>query len=158
MQYEKSNQTKNRQTLSNQRRSSRLPDCLTKYAQRYHVPENCGGSFPMKGIQHSHNTKSSNGCSQRGTASTKTQKKRTTTAALVMVCAPVAVLRVLSCSRCPWRPQCLSPLGHRSLERALVCTPFQSVPLLPRPPKQNPHSGYRYWSTSMPRGDANSHK
>ena len=50
-------------------------------------------------------------------------------AALVMVGAPVAGIRVSSCCRCPWQTQCLSPLGHRSLERALVSAPFQSVPL-----------------------------
>ena len=54
------------------------------------------------------------------------------TAALVMVCAPVAGLRVLYCCRCPRQPECLSPLGHRSLERTVVSTPFQSVPLLTR--------------------------
>ena len=49
--------------------------------------------------------------------------------ALAMVCAPVAGLRVPSCCRCPWQPQRLT-LAHlvtRSLERALVSAPFQSV-------------------------------
>ena len=59
------------------------------------------------------------------------------TAALVIVCAPVSGLRVSSCCRCPWQPQCLGTLGHHSLERTLVSAPFQSVPLLPRPKKQN---------------------
>ena len=58
------------------------------------------------------------------------------TDALVVVWAPVAGLRVPSCCRCPWQPQCLSPLGHRSLERALVSAPFQLVPLLSRSKKQ----------------------
>ena len=57
------------------------------------------------------------------------------TAALVMVCDPVAGLRVLSCCRCSGQPQCLSLHGHRSLERARVSAPFQSVPLVPRPYK-----------------------
>ena len=60
------------------------------------------------------------------------------TAALVMVCAPVAGLRVTSCCRCPWQPQYLSPLGHRSLERALVSAPFQPVPLISRPKNKMP--------------------
>ena len=85
----------------------------------------------MKGIQHSHTTKSSDVCSQKLTASSKIEKN-TMTAALVMVCAPVAGLRVLYCCRCPRQPECLSPLGHRSLERTVVSTPFQSVPLLTR--------------------------
>ena len=59
------------------------------------------------------------------------------TATLVMVFAPVAGLGVPCCCRCPWRPQCLSPLGHRSLQSNLVFTPFQSVPLLPRPKTQD---------------------
>ena len=37
------------------------------HTQRYHVPENWGGSFPMKGIQHSHTTKSIDVCSQQVT-------------------------------------------------------------------------------------------
>ena len=59
------------------------------------------------------------------------------TAALVVVCSPVAGLRVPSYCRCPWKPQCLSRLCHRSLERALVSAPFQSIPLLSRSKKQN---------------------
>ena len=134
----KNHQTKNHQTHSNQR-SPRPPDCLRRYTHSAatSVPENCGGSFPMKGIQHIHTT-SSNVCicSEKGTASSKIQKK-TMTAALVMVCAPVAGLRVPSCCRCPSQPQCLRPLGHRSLKRALVSAPFQSVPFLPRPKNRN---------------------
>ena len=48
-----------------------------------------------------------------------------------MVCAPVVGLRVQSCSRCPWQPQRLSPLGHRSVERALVFAPSSRFPLSP---------------------------
>ena len=45
-----------------------LPDEQV-HTQRCHVPENCGRSFPMKGVQYSHTTKSG-GCSQQvGTAS-----------------------------------------------------------------------------------------
>ena len=58
------------------------------------------------------------------------------TAALVVVCAPVAGLRVSFCCRRRWQPQCLSPLGHRCLGRALVSALFQSVPLLPRSEKE----------------------
>ena len=68
------------------------------------------------------------------------------TAALVIVCAPVSGLRVSSCCRCPWQPQCLGTLGHHSLERTLVSAPFQSVPLLPRPKKQNAPRSFRYRS------------
>ena len=68
------------------------------------------------------------------------------TAALVMVCAPIAGLRVPSCCRCPWQPQRLSPLGHRSLEHALVSAPFQSVPLLTRPKELNAPRSFRFWS------------
>ena len=95
MQSKKSNQTKNHLKVIND--DHPLPDCLRKYtALPYHAPENCGGSFPMKDIQHSHTTKSSDVCSQEGTASSETQKKKRCimTAALVVVCAPVAGLRV----------------------------------------------------------------
>ena len=74
----------------------------------------------------------------------KNLEKNTTTAALVVVCMPAAGLRVQSC--CRWLPQCLSPLGHRSLERALVTASFQSVPLLPRSNKQNAPRSFRCWS------------
>ena len=58
MQSKKSNQTKNHLKVIND--DHPLPDCLRKYtALPYHAPENCGGSFPMKDIQHSHSTKSS---------------------------------------------------------------------------------------------------
>ena len=53
------------------------------------------------------------------------------TATLAMVCVPVSGLHVPSCSRCPWHPRHLSPLGHRSLECALVSAPFPSVPVSP---------------------------
>ena len=79
----------------------------------------------------------------------KNPEKKTMTAALVMVCDPVAGLRVPSCHRCPWQPQCLNPLGHRSSERALVSAPFQSVPLLPRSKKQNAPRRFRYWSEKL---------
>ena len=76
----------------------------------------------------------------------KNPEKNTMTSALVMVCAPVAGLRVPSCWRCPWQRQRHSPLGHRSLERALVSAPLQSVLLLSRPKQQNALRTFRYWS------------
>ena len=50
------------------------------------------------------------------------------TATLVM-CVPVAGLRVSSGSCCSWQPRCLTPLDHRSPDCALVSDPFYSVPL-----------------------------
>ena len=85
--------------------------------------------------------------SQKGTdCRIKNPEKNTMTAALVMVCAPVAGLRVPSCCRCLWQSFRLSPLRHRSLEGALVSVPFQSVPLLLRPEKQNSPRSFRCWS------------
>ena len=132
----------------NQRRSPSPGLSEQVHKQRYHAPENCGGSFPMKGIlqQPSHTTKSSDSCSQKRYYLIKNPEKNTMTAGLAVVCAPVAGLRVPSCCRCPWQPQCLSPLGHRSLEHALVSAPFQSVPLLPRSKKQDAPRNFRYWS------------
>ena len=100
----------------------------------------------MKGTQLSHTTKSSDVCSQKGTASLKIQKKYDNSCSRDGVRAGRGGLRVPSSCRCPWQPQCLSPLGHRSLERALVSAPFPSVPLLPRPKKQNAPRSFRYWS------------
>ena len=135
MQSKKSNQTKNHLKVIND--DHPLPDCLRKYtALPYHAPENCGGSFPMKDIQHSHTTKSSDVCSQEGTASSETQKKKT--------------MHHDSCSRGGVRAgrgsSCASPLGYRSLDRALVSAPFQSVPLLPRSNKQKAPRSFRCWS------------
>ena len=130
----------------NQRRSPSPGLSEQVHKQRYHAPENCGGSFPMKGLQHSHTTKSSNVCNKKRYFLIQNPEKNTMAAALVVVCAPVAGFRVPSCRRCPWQPQRLSPIGHRSLERALVSAPFQSVPLLPRSKKQNALRSFRYWS------------
>ena len=88
----------------------------------------------MKGIQHSHTTKSSRVCSQQVVPPQKSRKRKTTTAALVVVCALGAGLRMPSCCRCPWKAQRLSQLGHRSLERVLSFQlpssrfPFSPVP------------------------------
>ncbi|CAN0589304.1 unnamed protein product [Laminaria digitata] len=60
-----------------------------------------------------------------------------------MVCASAVGLRVPSCCRSPWPPRRLSPLGP-SFARALVAAPFQSVPLLPRPKKQNAPRSLRF--------------
>ena len=85
----------------------------------------------MKGIQHRHTAK----CSGiRGQQVLLDEKSRTfsgvytMTAVLVMVCAPVAGVRVVSCCRCPWQPQRFSLVGYRSLERALVPAPFHVGP------------------------------
>ena len=75
-----------------------------------------------------------------------TEKNNTMTAALVMVRAPVAGPRVPTCCRCPWQPQCLSLLGHRSLERAMIFSPFQSFSLPSGPKKQKDSRRFRYWS------------
>ena len=93
-----------------------------------------------------YNTKSSDVCRKNRYCLIKNTEKYTMTAALVVVCAPVAGLRVSPCRHRLSQLQCLSPLGHRSLERALVSAPFQSVPLLSRPKKQNVPRSFRYWS------------
>ena len=76
----------------NQRRSP-SPGLYEKvHKLRYHAPENDGGSFPMKGIQHSRTTKSSDEYSQKRYCLIKNPEHNTMTAALVVVCAPVADL------------------------------------------------------------------
>ena len=48
---------------------------LRRYTQLCHVSENCGGSFPMKDIQHSQTTKSSDVCSQQVLPHQKSREK-----------------------------------------------------------------------------------
>lgn len=66
---------------------------LRGYAQ-LHVPENCGGSYPMKDIQHRiHTANSSDVYGQQVLPYKKfRQKEKTMIGALVMVCTPVAGL------------------------------------------------------------------
>ena len=70
---------------------------LRGYAQ-LHVPENCGGSYPMKDIQHRiHTANSSDVYGQQVLPYKKfRQKEKTMIGALVMVCTPVADLHVPS--------------------------------------------------------------
>ena len=56
-------------------------------------------------------------------------------AALVMVCAPVVGVCVPSYCRVLHRRFIALVQSARSFARALVATPFQWVPLLPRPKK-----------------------
>ena len=86
----------------------------------------------MKGIQHSYTTKSSEVLREQAPPHQRS-RKISTIAALMMMCVPVAGLRVPSCRRCPWPPQRLSPDGPFP-RRCSGCRSLQVA--FPSPPSQ----------------------
>ena len=93
----------------------------------------------MKGIPDSHTTNPVTYVLHRYCL-IKNPETNTMTAALVMVWGPVAVLRVSSCCRCPWKPQRLSQLGHRPLEHLLASIPSIRFPFSPVPKNKTLHA------------------